>query len=371
MGYDKIIGTLPDPFMRKDGTRVKDLSEWKSQREVLLKQVIDLEYDGMPPKPEFVKVVPLSLEVRGFTDWYKIYAGTKDKQISFLLELNVPRSNAEKFPVVLTGDMCYHNCEEEVINEGNRRGYIVARFNRLEIAPDMFLDPEVMNDRNEGIYLLYPEGNFSAISAWAWGYQVVMDAFKQISYVDETEVGITGHSRGGKTVLLAAATDERIKYVCPNNSGTHGCACYRYQTYDYGPNNTRSEHIEDMFRAFPYWMGKGLKKYIDKEEELPHDMHFLGALIAPRYYLQCEGMQDYWINPKGSWQTFMAVKDIYRHLGCEDNAAAWFRPGFHRHNLPDFSMFMDFMDSKRNNKPLPEHLAINPYPDMEKAYSWR
>jgi hypothetical protein len=103
---------------------------------------------------------------------------------------------------------------------------------------------------------------------------------------------------------------------------------------------------------------------------MPYDMHYFGALIAPRYYIQCEGMQDYWINPKGAWMNFNGVKEAYRYLGCEDNAAAWFRPGKHRHKLPDFTEFLNFMVSKMEGRPTAEHLKINPYPELDVSTDW-
>ena len=125
-----------------------------------------------------------------------------------------------------------------------------------------------------------------------------------------------------------------------------------------------------MFKNLPHWMGEGLREYIGRENELPYDMHFFGALVAPRYYVQFEGMQDYWINPKGAWMNFCGVKEAYRYLGCEDNCGAWFRPGIHRHKLPDFTEFLEFMRSKMQGKPTAEHLMINPYPELQIDTDW-
>lgn len=370
-----ILGKLPDPFLKEDGTRVTP-EEWKIYRKGLLDKTVSLAYGGMPPRPEAVEIEALSYTPDSLSGrWYKIYAGTKEKKVSFTLELFVPltmrkaKSNndplgeIEKYPVLLTGDGCYTNCESDTIAEARRRGYIVARFNRLELASDL-----KDKGRVGGIYDVYPENaDFTAISAWAWGYSVCMDVFERLPFVDETEVGITGHSRGGKTALLAAATDERIKYVCPNNSGLHGCAPYRYMVLD-TETGRRTETLADMLKMFPHWMGKGLSDYVGRENELPYDANFLGTFVAPRYYLQCEGMQDYWINPQGSYQTFMAVKKAFAYLGCEEHAGAWFRPGEHRHKLPDFTQFLDFMDRARKGLPAAEHLKTNPYPEDEAIY---
>lgn len=368
------LGKMPSPFIKEDGTKVTP-EEWKTYKKEVLENIADIEFGGMPPRPEVVKIEKLNRAYRGaYPNCYRIHAGTKEKQLTFLLDICVPIVEGkteyapvgenEIYPVLLTGDGCYPNMETEVIEEALKRGYIAAKFNRLEIAND------VKNSREGGVYDIYPGMDFSDISGWAWGYSVCMDVFEQLPFIDETQVGITGHSRGGKTVMLAAATDERIKYVCINNSGCHGAVSHRCYVTEQGENRERSERLRDILEEAPTWAGTKAWDYIDHEENLPYDMHYFGAMIAPRYYLQNEGMQDYWINPIGAWQNFMAVKECYKYLGCEDNAGAWFRSGEHRHGLPDFVTFLDFMDNARKNLPLAEHLKINPYPEIEKNFDW-
>lgn len=359
----KVLGKLPNPFQKPDGS-LMSAEEWYESRDELFDKICKIEYGGMPPRPEVVKIQRLTrANTEGGANIYKIWAGTNEKQVSFLLDITAPPSPIDgsvKHPLLLTGDGCYNNCENDVIVAGKRKGIAVARFNRLEFAND-----DKDGGRVGGIYDIYPEHKtFTAISAWAWGYMTVMDALMQIPHIDINNVGITGHSRGGKTVLLAAAADQRIKFVCPNNSGCHGAVSYRLKEIGFGYHG-KTEEIADMFVQFPHWMGEGLREYINREDELPYDMHYFGALIAPRYYLQCEGMQDYWINPKGAWLNFIGVKKAYKYLGCEENAAAWFRPGFHRHKLPDFEEFLNFMSLKLEDKPTPEHLKINPYPELD------
>lgn len=364
----KILGKLPDPFRKADGTRMTP-AEWYAARDEIFARICETEYGGMPPRPEVVKVKRLSAgRVDGGVNVYKVWAGTKERQLSFRMDISAPKGpidGRKKYPVLVAGDGCYTTCERDTINAACEMGIAVARFDRLELAHDDMKVP-----REGGLYDIYPEHKgFTAISAWAWGYMTVMDAFAQIPHIDAENVGITGHSRGGKTVLLAAAADPRIRFVCPNNSGCHGAVSYRLKEVGLGVNG-KSEELSDMFVNFPLWMGEGLREYIDREDEMPYDMHFFGALVAPRYYLQCEGMQDYWINPKGAWMNFCGVKEAYRYLGCEDNAAAWFRPGQHRHQLPDFTEFLTFMRQKLDGKPTAEHLKINPYPELQIDTDW-
>lgn len=360
----RFLGKLPDPFMKADGTRMS-ADEWYAKRDEIFRDLCEKEFGGMPPRPEVVRVERLSApRVDGMKNIYKIYAGTKEKQLTILLDITSPAwksiDGSVKFPVMLTGDGCYNCCESDTIKDACAMGIAVARFNRLELAND-----DKNAGRVGGLYEIYPEHkSFTAISAWAWGYMTVMDAFEQIPHVDTENVGITGHSRGGKTVLLAAAADTRFKFACPNNSGCHGAASYRFKEVGFGRAG-KSEELSDMFVSFPHWMSEYLRDYIGREEELPYDMHYFGALIAPRYYMQSEGMQDYWGNPKGSWMNLCAVRKAYRYLGCDENVCALFRPGPHRHSNPDFNEFLGFMRAKLDGKPTPEHLLINPYPDVD------
>jgi hypothetical protein len=221
MSKIEYLGKMPDPFRRPDGTRM-NAEEWYENRSALRDFIVDMEFGGMPPRPEVVRLDRLSGGARiqrgGTAIIYKVTAGTKERQLSFLLELFIPYvpgkaksahapfGEDEKYPVLMTGDGCYLTLESDTIDEAKSRGYIVARFNRLEFAADV---PDV---RTGGLYDIYPDyPDFTAISAWAWGYMTCMDAFEQLSFVDTAEVGITGHSRGGKSVMLAGVMDERIK----------------------------------------------------------------------------------------------------------------------------------------------------------------
>ena len=364
----EILGKLPDPFLKEDGTRMTP-EEWYEKRGELRDRICMTEFGGIPPKPEYFRMQRLTAaRTDGGQNVYKIWAGTNTAQVQFLLDVTAPKGPIDgsvKYPVLLAGDGCYTTCESDTIAKAVEMGFAVARFNRLEFASD-----DKLQGRIGGLYDVYPENkDFTAISAWAWGYMRALDALEQIPHADARNVGITGHSRGGKTVLLAAAADDRFKFVCPNNSGCHGAVSYRLKEKGYGFHG-KTEELSDMFKNLYHWMGEGLREYIDNEDALPYDMHFFGALIAPRYYLQCEGMQDYWINPKGAWMNFCGVKEAYRYLGCEDHAGAWFRPGHHRHLLPDFTMFLEFMKNAMEGGELAEHLKINPYPELKIDTNW-
>lgn len=364
---DIILGFLPDPFKKRSGEYIKNPDDWYRQRKETLDAVVEIEFGGMPPEPEYIRVEATHRPGKGRMNSYRVHMGTEEHPFTFMLQLYRPDTDG-RCPVVLTGDGCYTCCGDDVIAEANRRGLIVAKFNRTEFAADIY-----SNARDNGIYLLYPDSHFSAISAWAWGYSRAMDALEQLDFVDAEHVAITGHSRGGKTVLLAGAVDTRFAYTNPNNSGAHGCGCYRYEQYedeDSEFGDKRSEKLADLVRAVPYWMGPLMKDYIGRETELPYDMHFFKALIAPRCFIETEGIGDIWANPRGSWQTFMAAREVYRFLGAGDKICALYREGGHGHALPDFCALFDFMESMIGRKPPDPACNKNPYPDMEPIFDF-
>ena len=104
----RILGKLPDPFRKEDGTRMTR-EEWYAQRDQLFNKICDIEFGGMPPRPEVVKVVRLTApRVDGGANVYKVWAGTKEKQLSFLIDLTAPISPIDgsvKFPVLLARGM--------------------------------------------------------------------------------------------------------------------------------------------------------------------------------------------------------------------------------------------------------------------------
>ena len=368
MRHDIRLGNLPNLFVFRDGTPVVTLDDWMRRREELLCDAIGLEFDGMPPKPESVRVEHLDGRTRGYTTHYRIHCGTKEHPFTFCMTAYVPNKNG-KMPVVITGDAMYTGCfNDEIVAEAQKRGYAVVKFTRTELAPD-YDDTEWQY----GIHALYPEHRFSTISAWAWGYHRVLDALEQTDFADMRYIAATGHSRGGKTVLLAGATDPRIRYVNPNGSGTHGCGAYRFLQREEADcyANKESEPLDVMFRVFSFWMGQGLRDYIGREGELPHDSHFIKALVFPQCLIETNGYGDIWANPRGSYLSNLAAREVWARYGEKRGCVSHYRMGGHGHTPVDFKALFDYMDADMAHTALPDGFVRAPYDDMEPMHDWK
>ncbi len=356
-------GDLQDLFQFANGERVVSVDDWRRRREELQALLLDIEYGQLPPRPAAVCGEMLHPhEVARFGGarhiQYRLIIEGGKQPFWFLLDLKTPKLEG-KLPVVVNGDRCWEYLTDDVVAEVLRRGYILATFNRTEIVPD-----DYRSDRDRALYPVYPEGDFGALAAWAWGYHRVVDFLLTQECVDASRIAVVGHSRGGKTVLLAGATDERIALTAPNNSGSGGAGCFRWQ-------GEGCEKLEDGVRMVPYWYAPRLRDFVGKEEDLPFDQHALKALVAPRALLSTEALADVWANPSGTYQTYRAAREAYRFLGAEERIGIWYREGEHSHGIADWQAFLDFADWQFRGIAPARPFDMNPFPDMPAAFGWR
>lgn len=353
---------LPDLFRFEDGTRVRDRADWSRRAAAWREQVISVEYGGLPPAPSATRLeelhthCPRTLDGTIHSSW-RIVAETP-APCSFVLETYRPDGDGP-CPILINGDGCWHYVTDEVLQTLLGRGYALALFNRTELAPDVY-----DTDRSRGLYPFFPDIPFGALSAWAWGYHRVVDALLGLDWVRRDALVAVGHSRGGKTALLAGATDERIALTAPNNSGCGGAGCFRWP----GPE---CETTADLHRNISYWFGPELWQYEGRESEMPFDQHVLKALVAPRFLLTTEAFGDLWANPQGTWQTHRAAQEVFRFLGAEERIAVHYREGGHKHAPEDWRTLLDFADACFSENPLPDAFRRNPFPDLPPAHAWR
>jgi len=358
----QLVGELPDLFEFSDGKRVRTVEDWQKRREELQELILSVEYGHLPPEPAGVRAELLHPTVMRrlgqFPHFqYRLHIEGGGQPFWFIVDVLLPETEG-RFPVIMDGDMCWGQLRDEVILDVMARGYALVTFNRTEIVPDAY-----RSERDAGLYLVYPEGDFGAIAAWAWGYHRVADFLLTQEFTDPERLAVTGHSRGGKTVLLAGATDERIALTAPNNSGCGGAGCYRWR-------GEGAETIEDITRSVPYWFAAGFADFVDREDQLPFDQHGVKALVAPRALLSMEALGDVWANPTGTYQTFDAARELYRFLGVEERIGITFREGEHAHGPDDWRTFLDFADWQFRSIQPTRRFDENPFPEMERAFSW-
>ena len=362
-------GELPDPFVMPGGHRVANRDEWPACSRAWRDMVLDMEYGGLPPKPDALEIETLCHSGArrlpgGPKLWsYRVHCQGGVRPFSFGVRILFP-SSPGPFPAIIDGDGCWWSIPDEVAGRVVESGCALVMFNRTEMAEDLgYADVMDKHKRNGGLYDVYPGQSFGALSAWAWGYHRCVDLLLELPFIDGDRIAVTGHSRGGKTALLAGATDERIAVVNDNASCAAGSAAFRY-VGDGG-------ETLNIINVFPSWFGSGLLPYLDREDEIPFDQHCLLASIAPRPVLLTFALDDRWSNPEGMVQCAWAAGEVYRFLEVPDNLAFHLREGGHSHAPEDWDVLLDFMAWKWQGKEPEAAYNRHPYGHLQPAFSWK
>jgi hypothetical protein len=236
---------------------------------------------------------------------------------------------------------------EEIV----RRGYALATFYSGDIDSDR-------GDVSDGLYAWLAKGDPAkktaadrgTLAAWAWGFERCVDYLVNDAEIDRHRIAALGHSRNGKTALLAAAYDERIAMAFPHQAGCGGSAPSRGKV---------GESVKAINDHFPHWFNAEFKKFNEAPDRLPFDQNCLVAMCAPRPVLFSAAEGDQWANPAGQFEVLRAADPVYRFLGSQGLAAKempskgqlvssplgyYIREGKHSMTADDWRVFMDFAD---------------------------
>ena len=363
----RVIDSLKSPFVFNDGTPVNSPADWPRRRQELVKTAAELQYGKMPPEPEFLEVDLLYKGQPGKLDTYRIRTGTREHQIWFTMIVYTTKQPGKR-PAVISGDGCYYFMNDRQVSSlFTDNGVMLVKFNRTEIVPDVRGLP-----RTSPIHKAYPDGNFSTIAAWAWGYSRVVDALEKLGIADMDNITFTGLSRGAKTALLAGALDERAAIVNPE-APCAGGSCYRIamKAITEDGEERRSEELEDILKAFPDWFTPEMQNYVGRVPELPFDEHDLKALVAPRIMFDSEAKSDIWAGPLCAYQSNIAAREVYKFLGAEENLLWYWRDGYHDQTMEDFEMLLNLVLHKAYGTPLSDKFGNVPFDAPEPAFDWR
>jgi dienelactone hydrolase len=380
---------LPDPLVMLDGTRVTSRDEWATKRRPELRALFEhYMYGRCPAAPEHVvgktlfedrqalggKATLKEVEISfGPPEWPKIYLlvatpngktpaacfvganfggnhlATIDERVRKPTAWTQPKfgGSGDGEPPAPRGSQGAAWPLEQIVD----RGYAVATFYCGDVQPDR---PDV----REGMRATLPAdgagGDETAtIMWWAWGVSRAVDYLVTDKNVDPKRIAVMGHSRLGKTALLAGALDERIALVVANQAGCGGSGPSRH-------DDPKAEAVAIINEKFPHWFCRNFHAFGDDPSKLPIDQNCLVALCAPRPVLFTAASGDKWANPSGQFDVLKAATPAYELLGVEglsvDSPPApggpmvdsrlgyWIRRGEHAVTPVDWNAFLGFAD---------------------------
>ena len=356
------IKELPDPFLMNDGTRVKTKADWGKRREEIKAMMLYYQYGHMPPPPKNITAKELSSETvydGGAIKKHVLLSMGPERKVKINVGMVIPKGKGP-FPVILKNDVAIFAVPiaEEIV----KRGYIAADYVRTNLDPDRGGENTIWPAQ-----AAYPDYDWATLAVWAWGGMRVIDYLMTLDVVDKERIVFTGHSRGGKTALLAGAFDERIALVVPNGSGCGGAGCYRFE-------GKKSESLERITapERFAYWFHRRFRDFAGKETKLPFDQHFLKALVAPRALISIDALGDLWANPYGTQQSHRGAQPVFEFLGAGDKLGIYFRAGGHAQNKDDWRTLVDFADKVFFGKAPASSKRFDqlPFPNAPEPFSW-
>lgn len=366
---------MPDPFRMHDGSRVATRGDWARQRHYLKAMLAHYQYGHMPPRPRKLDVKQTSsravFDGKATEIRLTVTIRRGGGRVSLRVGLIRP-AGAGPFPVVIKNDRGLFDrpedkrsrksflTEQAAVGEAVGRGYVICKYIRTDLADDE------RGKRSRGVFPLYPEYDWGVIAAWAWGYQIVIDALSPLGFADMDKIVVTGHSRGGKTALCGAIYDERIAIAAPNSSGTGGTGSLRY--FEKGQ---RPQTIAAHVGRHDHWWTPRFLTFANREAKLPFDAHFAKALIAPRGLVNPHALQDYWANPYGTQLTHQGARVVFDWLGVGGHIGIHWRPGGHAQGAEDWRALIDFAEQYFFQKDVQRKFNVLPYPDAKVPMTWK
>jgi hypothetical protein len=386
---------LPDPLVARDGSVVATASDWEHVRKPELRELFEqFMFGRYPAKPERVVGRTLFNDPHAFAGqgtlreieltvgppaWPKIYlliaAPNADHPVACFVGPNFGgnhlRTDDERvrlptswMPEGYLGVVDHRATEAGrgkqaeswdiwPLEDAVKRGYAIVTFYCGDVQPDK---PDMLGGIPE--FAAPPSDKPDpdtpgAIMWWAWGIHRAVDYLVTDPSIDPKRIAVVGHSRLGKTALLAGAFDDRIALTIPHQAGCGGSGPSRH-------DDPKAETVAIITKKFPHWFSSKFASHGADPAKLPFDQNCLVALCAPRPVLFTSASEDVWSNPSGQFEVLKAATPVYELLGVEGLAAEswpspgdplvasrlgyWIRPGKHSLLPEDWKVFMDFAD---------------------------
>lgn len=355
------------------------LEDWDAQTQDIKERLQSEIYGALPQKPAYPATFTDRLVTReafngsaNISEW-SVSALDDIPPFNVVIVRPADISDTAPIPMILMQNFCpnhsvvpvqgvskpsgdYFSCEGEGAM-ANIFGYF---FGRYITTPPI----EMIMKRGYGLAVVYPSefvpdnsqsaspvldqlsqlgaAPLGAIGAWAWQASRIAQLLK--TDASASHVISYGHSRYGKSALVAAAFDKNIDGVIAHQSGTGGASLSK---------DKPGETVEAITQSYPHWFTPAYT-----EADLTLDQHHLLALIAPRPVFLGNAKRDVWSDPEGAFRAAQGAMPIYELFGSNGltqstlsgfdpaaDIAFWMRPGTHGVVEEDWPAFLEFIDA--------------------------
>ncbi len=276
----------------------------------IMELLLNEEYGYLPTKPISVsaeivsKANPKFCAGKAVFNTFKFTVNAEWGEFSFPLYYVCPKKDAPVPAFVHINfrdnipDM--YQPTEEIVDAG----YATLTFCYKDVSSD---DGDFTNGLAGVVYKDgRPDGSCGKIGLWAYAACAVLEYALTLSELDHAKISVAGHSRLGKTALLAGALDERFYCAFSNDSGCGGASLARENT---------GEDIKAIIDRFPYWFCQKYQSYAENEDALPFDQHYLLAANSAHKVYVASAADDAWACPKNEYLSCVAASEYFESQG--------------------------------------------------------
>ena len=386
----------PDPLTLLDGRRVTTAEQWKNERAPELRALFQHYEYGTLPAPTKVEgtldredkealggkatlreiTLALAHPAGAKIHLLLVVPNVRPRPVGVFLGLNFRGNQAlvadplVRIPEGLkpkSSETVEHSrgteTDQWALDQSIERGYAVASFWNGDIVPD---DREAAEAALAGFrpanHAERQPDDCATIAAWAWCLQRAVDYLVTVPELDARRIALVGHSRNGKTALLAGAFDDRVAMIVPSQAGCGGSAPSKVSadlSKLQADGRSIVETVQRINTSFPHWFCGNFKAFNQEPARLPFDQDCLIALCAPRPVLLSCAAEDRWANPPGQFAMLRAADPVYRLLGgggidatempeagklISTRLGYYIRPGKHSMTRGDWKAWLDYAD---------------------------
>jgi hypothetical protein len=322
---------LPDPLLLKNGKKVTSAKVWMKKRRPEIVEDFDREIYGRLPgnlpsvqwelikstKDTTHKIPAITKTLVGHVD----NSSFPSVKVDIQLTLSVPESAIRPVPVIMEFGFNFPSGFRMPASQTSRKEpswqqQVLARGWGWAVISPYSIQADNGAGLTQGIIGLVNKGAFrkpddwGALRAWAWGAGCALDYFETDPSVNAKKVGLEGHSRFGKAVLVTMAFDPRFAIVFVSSSGEGGAKLHR---------RNAGELVENVAGSGEYhWMAGNFIKYAGPltPGDLPVDSHELIALCAPRpVFISSGETGDAWVDARGMFMAAVHAGPVFELLG--------------------------------------------------------
>ena len=334
---------------------------------------------NLPFSMDQVRIVDANyLDGRGTLEEAMVTIGTGETARTFPVVIAYPAIASERPVPLIISQTFSDNCSvfpndavtargDELCDGSNMTGFVgflatqifgtyiaeapVERYLDAGLAYASFYGSSLVPDQKEAgpavMQALQPgPAPTSTLMAWAYGFHATASLFGEDDRIRADAITAMGHSRYGKSGLIALAWSDKVAATLAHQSGFAGAASSR---------STTGEGLERMARTYPHWLRPGLAGDLESGWQPTYDQHYLLALSAPKPMFLGNARRDVWSDPNSTYRIAQAADAAYEAAGVaglvdegmrafhpQAEIAYWLRTGGHSVISEDIDVFITF-----------------------------